>query len=74
MSKMGPNRTMQSVLDKGLDAGPVKLLNPIQTNRGQKTYYCPNCYSTDLIYRQVEKGVFDISCNRCHKHWTKTKK
>ena len=66
MSKMGRTSKIESVLNKSLDAGPVKRLS--------SKYYCPNCYDMNLVYRQVEKGVFDIACLTCHTHWTKTKK
>ena len=80
MSAMGFNGKMQSVLDKedwkrveesGIPRTPVKPLNPVKTDRGNVNFYCPNCYSLELVYRQVETGIFDISCFECHKHWTK---
>ena len=71
MSKMGTNRTVTGVLNKALDAGP---LNPVNKAHQAKTYYFPNCYGFELYYREVEKGVFDITCLSCNKHWTKYKK
>lgn len=73
MSKMGRNTEIEGVLNKTLQAGPLKPLNPIQTGRGQKNVYCSNCYSLNLYYRKIETGVFDIVCLNCHKHYTKIK-
>lgn len=74
MSALGGTSKIAGVLNRSLDAGPVKMLNPVKTDRGHKNFYCPNCYGMNLAYRQVETGVFDISCLDCHKHWTKIKK
>ena len=72
MSTMGKTRTITSVLDKSLDKGPLKPINKL----GIIKYYCPNCYSINLWYRQTEANpqatLFDITCLDCHKHWEKT--
>ena len=70
MSKMGTNRTVTGVLNKALDAGPLKPLN----KDGIVRFYCPNCYGFEVYYREVERGVFDVTCLNCNKHWTKYKK
>ena len=54
--------------NKTLDAGPLLPVNKLNKFK----YYCPNCYSFEVYYRQVETGVFDITCLSCHKHWYKT--
>lgn len=66
MSAMGRTSKIEGILNKSLNAGPVRKLSP--------RYYCPNCYGMNLVYREVETGVFDIACLDCHKHWTKYKK
>lgn len=75
MSEMGRNSTIEGVLNKSLDPGPLKPLNqPANLKWPQrKNYYCPICYGYDLYYREIEKGVFDIWCKGCDKHWTKIK-
>lgn len=79
MSAMGFNGKIEGVLNKSLDAGRLIPVNSEFVNarlhiHKQKTYYCPNCYGYELYYREVETGVFDITCLECNKHWTKTKK
>lgn len=69
MSALGRTTKIEGVLNKSLDAGALKRVN----NKSIK-YYCPNCYSYNLWYREVETGVFDITCLDCNKHWTKIKK
>lgn len=67
MSTVGPNSTIQGILDKSLDLEPLKPVNP----GGRIKYYCPNCYGYDLYYREVETGIFDVTCLACNKHWEK---
>ena len=64
MSALGTNRTFEGVLNKSLEVAVHRLNNK---------YYCPVCYGMELIWREVESGVFDISCLTCHTHWTKTR-
>lgn len=70
MSEMGRTSKITGVLDKSLDAGP---LIPVNRN-GIVKYYCPNCYAIFLYYREVAPGIFDVTCQTCHKHWEKEKK
>ena len=70
MSEVGRTSTITGILDKSLDAGPLRPVNKL----GVIKYYCPECYATTLYYREIEPGVFDISCTTCHKHWEKCKK
>lgn len=70
MSAMGRASKIEGVLNKGLDAGPLIPVNKLNNFK----YYCPNCYSFNLYYREVEPEVFDITCLDCNKHWIKVKK
>lgn len=69
MSEMGRASTITGVLNHTLDAGPLKAINAVKVK-----YYCPNCYGINLFYREVETGVFDVTCQDCNKHWQKFKK
>jgi len=73
VSKVGRNSEITGILNKSIDPGPLKALNPVTTGRGQKTFYCPNCYSLNLWYKQIETGVFDIVCLNCDNHFIKKK-
>lgn len=76
MSEMGRNSKITGILNKSLDTGPLKPVNPgffdTSLRRGkQKTYYCPDCYSYNLWFSVVETSIYDVVCLNCHTHLTK---
>jgi len=69
MSEMGRASTITGVLDKSIEPGALRPVN----KRGFK-YYCPNCYSFNLWYVEIETDVYDLTCIDCNKHWRKKRK
>ena len=69
MPKMGRANTFEGVLNKQIEPGRL-----IPINKARVRFYCPNCYSYQLYYTEIETNIFDVTCLNCNKHWTKSRK